>query len=156
MIFVTVGTTEFDGLVRAMDELAPSLGQPVVMQIGHGAYEPHQAQFFRFAGSLAPHLAQADLVVAHGGLGTTMEVLYLGKPLVSVSNPDRYDRHQEDLLGTMEGLGHLLWCRRLEGLGQAIAEAGQRTFVPYQPPPCTIHEVIGDHLRRWQEKEKSV
>ena len=146
MVFVTVGTTEFDALVRAMDDLAPRLGEPVVMQIGRGIYEPRHGEFFRFAPSLSSYYQSVDLVVAHGGLGTTTEVLSLGKRLVGVSNPDRYDRHQEDLLGAMDAAGHLLWCRDLADLGQAIAEARRRTFVRYEPPSCTIHEVIAEYL----------
>lgn len=147
MIFVTVGTTEFDALIQAMDALIPQLGGAVLMQIGHGTYEPRHGEFFRFAPSLRPYYERADLVVAHGGFGTTMEVLHLGKRLVSVSNPDRYDRHQEDLLGVLDEAGHLLWCRELDDLGRAIAEARQRDFVPYEPPPCRIHQVIADYLR---------
>ena len=37
MILVTVGTTNFDALVRRMDELAPELGEAVVCQIGGGS-----------------------------------------------------------------------------------------------------------------------
>ncbi|MBC7223470.1 MAG: hypothetical protein H5T59_04215 [Anaerolineae bacterium] len=147
MIFVTVGTTEFDALVRAMDAWAAGHDEPVVMQIGHGCYVPRHGEHFRFAPTLVPYYNQADLVVAHGGLGTTMEVLHLGKPLVSVSNPDRYDRHQEDLLEALDAAGHLLWCRDLARLPEAIAEARRRAFVPYAPPPCRIHEVIAAYLQ---------
>jgi|YNPNPStandDraft_1061719.scaffolds.fasta_scaffold138122_2 UDP-N-acetylglucosamine transferase subunit ALG13 len=147
MVFVTVGTTEFDALVQAMDAWAADHGERVVVQIGHGTYVPRHAEHFRFAPTLIPYYNEADLVVAHGGLGTTMEVLHLGKPLVSVSNPDRYDRHQEDLLEALEAAGHLLWCRDLQRLPEAIAEARGRAFTPYTPPPCRIHEVIAAYLR---------
>lgn len=148
MIFVTVGTTEFDALVQAMDAWAAGREEPVVMQIGHGTYVPRHAQHFRFAPTLGPYYEGADLVVAHGGLGTTMEVLHLGKPLVSVSNPDRYDRHQEELLEALDAAGNLLWCRDLARLSEAIAEARRRRFTPYVPPPCHIHEVIAAYLER--------
>jgi beta-1,4-N-acetylglucosaminyltransferase len=147
MIFVTVGTTEFDALVMAMDRLAPSLQEPVVMQIGNGQYEPQHGEFFRFAASLATYYEEADLVVAHGGFGTTMEVLYGHRPLVSVSNPDRYDGHQEDILAELARSGHLVWCQDMDRLGEAIAEARSTELAPYLPPPCTIHEVIEEFLR---------
>jgi len=146
MIFVTVGTTDFDALVITMDRLAPRLGEEVLIQIGHGRYEPRNAPFFRFAPSLIEYYQRADLVVAHGGLGTTMEVLSLGKPLVSVSNPDRYDGHQEDLLSALAQAGHLIWCRTVSEVERAIAEARQTRFTPYTRPECRIHEVIARHL----------
>ena len=149
MIFVTVGTTDFDALVRAMDELAPALGEEVVAQIGQGRYLPRRvSEYFRLAPSLAPYYERARLVVSHGGLATVMEVLRRGGRLVGVSNPDRYDRHQEDLLSYLDERGHLVWCRDLSRLKEAIAVAGERIPVPYAPPPCTIHLVIEAFLGR--------
>ena len=45
MIFVTVGTTDFDDLLRAMDALAPTLGEEVVAQTGRGPISPPSAGF---------------------------------------------------------------------------------------------------------------
>src|SRR4051812_4828817 len=95
MIFVTVGTGWFDGLVRGMDELAPTLTDEVVCQIGLGEYSPKNCQYFRFAESLDDYMRSARLVVGHGGLGTIMGAARLGKPFVGVSNPNRLDLHQE-------------------------------------------------------------
>lgn len=148
MIFVTVGTTDFDALVAEMDRIAPSLGEEVVAQIGRGRYEPANLRWFRTAPSLEPYYRQADLVVSHGGLGTVIEVASVGKPLVALSNPDRYDRHQDDLLGYMERQGHLLWCRDLARLEADVRRARTMAFRPYVAPPTRIHEVIREYLAR--------
>lgn len=148
MIFVTVGTTDFDALVEEMDRIAPSLGEEVVAQIGRGRYEPANLRWFRTAPSLEPYYRQADLVVSHGGLGTVIEVASMGKPLVALSNPDRYDRHQDDLLGYMERQGHLLWCRDLARLEADVRRARAMAFRPYVAPPTRIHEVIREYLAR--------
>lgn len=146
MIFVTVGSTDFDPLIERMDELAPDLDDEVVMQIGLGQYTPENGRCFRFAPSLDPYIAQADLIVGHGGLGTIVEALELGKRLVSVVNPTTYDRHQEHLLSLFEAQNHLIWCRKLGDLAQAIQQAQDAQFTPYNPPPCRIHEVIDAFL----------
>ena len=145
MIFVTVGTTEFDALVQAADQIAAT-GTDVVIQIGNGLVEPVHAQWFRFAPSLDAYYADADVVVTHGGLGTVSEVLQRGLPLVGVSNPDRYDRHQDQILQAMESAGHLVWCRDLAGLPEAVQRAASRSLVPYQPPPSRIGAVIREFL----------
>jgi len=145
-IFVAVGSTGFDALIRVVDNLVPSLQAQGIMQIGCGQYTPVNMPYFRFAPSLAPYYEQASLVIAHGGLGTTMEVLKRGLPLVSVSNPDRYDNHQEDLLSTMAAEGYLVWCRRLDDLKQAIKTAQTTPLRRYQPPRCEIHLVINGFL----------
>jgi len=146
MIFLTVGTTDFDELVRAMDELAPTLGEEVIAQTGRGDFIPTHMEHFRFAPSLEPYYARARLVVAHGGLGTAIEVLQRGLALIGVSNPDRYDRHQDDLLGRLSGDGHMVWCRSLAELPEAVRQASGRTFVPYVTPPCEIAARIRRYL----------
>ncbi|MCS6843709.1 MAG: hypothetical protein NZ528_05185 [Caldilineales bacterium] len=142
MIFVTVGTTDFDALVEAADRLAAALDEEVVIQIGHGSYEPRHARWFRFADSLAPYYDRASLVISHGGFGTVTEVLRRGLPLVGVSNPDRYDRHQDQILRAFEEGGHLVWCRNLAELPSAVERARRTALVPYCPPESRIHEVV--------------
>ncbi len=146
MIFVTVGSGDFDPLIRQMDRLAPQLDLPVVMQIGLGKYEPMHAEFFRFAPSLAPYYERADLVVAHGGVGVTLEVLTRHIPLVSVDNPDRPDHHQDDILSHLASQGYLLWCRDLTRLGVAIAQARTTTFPAFELPPLALHLVVAEFL----------
>jgi beta-1,4-N-acetylglucosaminyltransferase len=129
-----------------MDELALRLGDDVVMQVGLGEYVPKHARFFRFAQSLDDYYARADLIVAHGGLGTIVEVLERGKKLVCVVNPTTYDRHQEHLLGLFSAQNNLVWSKDLEQLEAAIQQARTTQLSPYQPPECHIHEIIAKYL----------
>ena len=146
-LFVTVGSTDFDPLVKAADSAVSQFdGLRGVMQIGHGEYEPKNLPFFRYATSLAPYYKKASLVIAHGGLGTTMEVLQRGIPLVSVSNDDRYDSHQDDLLEAMEADGYLTWCRELSLLDESVEEALSKRFKAYKTPDCSIHLEIRRYL----------
>lgn len=146
-LFVTVGSTDFDPLVREMDQLVPGLGiNEGIMQIGNGHYLPTNLPYFRFAPTLAPYYAQATLVVAHGGLAVTMEVLSHGLPLVSVSNADRYDQHQEELLSALADEGYLCWCQELDDLQTVIQEAQSKTLRRYTLPESNIHRVIDSYL----------
>ena len=151
MIFVTVGSTDFDALTKAVDDLCAPGGllasQEVEMQIGDGVYEPAYTRWFRFAPTLEPYFERADLVIAHGGLGTAVEAIGRGCRLLAVANPDRYDHHQEDLLSALAQDGYLLWRRDLHELESAVNTALTFEPEPYVCPPCTIHEVIADYLR---------
>ncbi len=146
MIFVTVGSTDFDALIARMDELAPHLGTEVVMQIGLGEYTPRRGSFFRFAPSLVSYYDEAEIIVGHGGLGTIVEALERGKKLICVVNPATYGRHQEHLLSIFAAQNYLLWCKDLEQLGDAIHRVQAMQFSRYQPPECHIHEVIAEYL----------
>ncbi|RME79801.1 MAG: hypothetical protein D6784_00135 [Chloroflexi bacterium] len=145
MIFVTVGTTDFSDLIRAVDALVPELGEEVVMQIGRGKYEPKNGEFFRLAPSLEPYYERASLVISHGGLGTVTEVMNRGLPLVAVEDPNQPDRHQTQLLQVWDEQKHLVWCRDLRRLPEAIEKA-RTTLVPYRKPECRIHLVIQEYL----------
>lgn len=139
MIFCTVGTTDFDPLVKAVDALAPELGEEVIFQIGQGLYEPQNGAWFRLRPTIDDLLAEALLIIGHGGFGTVIEVISLGKPFVSVPNPDRYDRHQEQILRRFAADGHLVACFDLNDLPAAIAQARSTQFRPYAPPETTLH-----------------
>jgi len=139
MIFCTVGTTDFDDLLRAVDALAPTLDEPVIFQIGQGLYEPQNGEWFRFIPDIAEYIQKASLVIAHGGFGTTVEVLYMGVPLVSVANPDRFDKHQEQILRRFGAEGYLIPCFDLANLPAAIQQARTTRLRPYQPPETTLH-----------------
>ncbi len=139
MIFCTVGTTDFDDLLREVDALAPDLDDPVVFQIGQGLYEPQNGQWFRFTPDLDEYIQNASLVIAHGGFGTTVEALYAGTPLVSVPNPDRFDKHQEQIIRQFAAEGYLIPCFDLADLPNAIEKARTTTLRPYQPPETTLH-----------------
>jgi len=146
VIFCTVGTTEFDDLVRAVDALAPELDEPVVFQIGRGFYEPKHGEWFRFRPDISDYIENASLVIAHGGFGTIIEVLYAGTPLVSVPNPDRFDKHQEQIIRRFGAEGYLAPCFHLDELPQAIDKARREPLRPYQPPETTLHLEIRDFL----------
>lgn len=148
MIFVTVGTSDFDQLVEAVDKLAPSLNHRVVMQIGNGKYIPKNCEYFRFAPTLDSYYDKADVVIAHGGLGTTIEVLLKGKKLISVENRACTDGHQAEILSAFAQEGHLIWCRDLDRLPSLLEQAPTAKLKPYTPPPCRIAEVVREFLKR--------
>jgi UDP-N-acetylglucosamine transferase subunit ALG13 len=146
VIFVAIGTTGFSELVRAMDGLSTSLSEDVVMQIGHSGYVPKHCEYFRFAPSLFPYYERASLVVSHGGLGIVTEVLNYGRPLVTVEDPDQPDRHQREILSEWEREGHLVWCKDMEQLPEAIKQAMSQEFRSYEVPECRIHTIIAEFL----------
>jgi beta-1,4-N-acetylglucosaminyltransferase len=147
MIFVATGTTGFDALAERMDQIAPTLDEPVIIQLGDGRYVPRQAEYFRFAPSLKPYYGEASLVIAHGGMGICLEVLDCGKPLIALDNPDRFDQHQQDVLRVLAAQNYLVWCQDLNELPEALERARHREFKRYVPPQCEVHIVIAGFLQ---------
>src|SRR4051794_31546743 len=86
VIFVTVGAQmPFDRLVQCVDRWAQSHDRhDVFAQIGSGSQRPG---YIRWAEFLNPsefrqHVAQANVVVAHAGMGSIITALELGKPIL--------------------------------------------------------------------------
>lgn len=80
-VFVTVGTTLFEDLIKKFDEeevlkaLKDAGYTKVIYQIGKGTYEPSnykkisnfEGEIFRYKPSLIDDLRKADLIVSHCG-----------------------------------------------------------------------------------------
>lgn len=99
MILVTVGMQlAFDRLIRAMDELAPSIDTPIVAQTGKGAY---QAVNIRTVESIAPTdfdsmIRQTQLIVAHAGIGTVLTAQKFRKPILLFPRRAALGEHRND------------------------------------------------------------
>lgn len=100
MIFVTVGTEfPFDRLIRAMDDWAADNPQdPVIAQIGTGAYEPRHMTWHRRMGraAFAELVTAAELIVAHAGIGSLVTAGEYGKPVVLLPRRARFGEQRND------------------------------------------------------------
>jgi beta-1,4-N-acetylglucosaminyltransferase len=117
LIFVTIGSgvkgakgLEFTRLIKKVDEIAPKLGEEVVMQIGSVTYEPQHASYFRYT-SYQENLAyfqKASLIIGHGGIGTILNALRFQKPIVIVPRRIQFgelsrDDHQVEIAQRLAG-----------------------------------------------------
>ncbi len=86
MIFLTVGAQmPFDRLVRAVDAWAARAGNgSIFAQIGRGGYRPAHLRHVEFLEPRAFRNAfnAATAIVAHAGMGTIINALELGKPIL--------------------------------------------------------------------------
>jgi beta-1,4-N-acetylglucosaminyltransferase len=98
MIFVTVGTSPFLRLVKAMDEIAKRIEERVIMQIGDTNYMPRNAEFFTFGeySKIRELHAKSKVVIAHVGVGSIMTSLEQGTPLIAVPRLKKYKELNDD------------------------------------------------------------
>lgn len=128
-VFVTVGTTSFDDLVRAVDSdevlldaLIDAGVERLAIQHGRGDYavvdrvhvrddgKHLEIRGFRFAPSLGTFIDAADYVVSHAGAGSVLEALRAEKRLLVVVNASLQDNHQMELGSAMEKQNYLYCC----------------------------------------------
>jgi UDP-N-acetylglucosamine transferase subunit ALG13 len=100
MIFVAVGTQlPFDRMVRTIDDWAGSHGQSDVFgQIGPSTYKPRHMEWREFiaAPEFRRRVAEAEVVIAHAGMGSIITALELGKPILVMPRRAALGEHRND------------------------------------------------------------
>ncbi len=147
MIFITVGTTEFDSLLRKIDKLVETkrISHEIIAQIGNGKYVPKHIKYFRFAKSLLPFFKKAKLIISHAGAATIFECLILKKQLIVIENPN-VRRAATWLLKELYDKNYIIWCNHIDQLLECIESANTIQLNNYRSPKCTISEKILDFL----------
>mmetsp|Transcript_33047 Transcript_33047/g.54570 ORF Transcript_33047/g.54570 Transcript_33047/m.54570 type:complete len:176 (-) Transcript_33047:34-561(-) len=141
-IFVTVGTTRFDLLIKAITQptalawMKSNGYTDLVIQYGKGEEPvlpenpPIRCQTYGFQSSLEKDMTEADLIISHAGAGTVMEALRLKKRLVVVINTLLMDNHQTELASAMAKRGHLFVVEKPVDLQQSEIWNDFDSFVP--------------------------
>lgn len=99
MIYVTVGTQlSFDRLVLSVDDWASRNDQSVFAQVG-----PSDEYFTHISSSkfVSPEeadrrISEAELIVAHAGMGTIIAATQYGKPLIIMPRQFKLSEHRND------------------------------------------------------------
>uniref|UniRef100_A0A0D6R8L8 Glycosyl transferase family 28 C-terminal domain-containing protein n=1 Tax=Araucaria cunninghamii TaxID=56994 RepID=A0A0D6R8L8_ARACU len=146
-VFVTVGTTSFDALVKAVDciqckaALARRGYTKLLIQLGRGTYFPVKSlgedgglkvDYFTFSPNIAGFLSSAALVISHAGSGSIFETLRVGRPLIVVVNEALMDNHQSELAEELAER-KFLYCAHPETLAQTIECMDIESLLPYPP-----------------------
>ncbi len=142
MIFVTVGTTAFDSLIKLIDEISIQIKEEIICQIADGKYIPKNCEYFRFKSSLEKEFKSADLVICHGGAGTLFSLMELNKKVIAVPNLERKDKHQTDLIDAVSEENYIISCYELPELKTKILDSAKASLKIYKNPECRIAEEI--------------
>ena len=150
MIYVTVGTMymDFPRLVRAMDGYASSSGERVVIQTGMGETLPEHCEHFDFKSrdDVLAIQGEARVIVCHAGIGSVIDALKLGKPLIVVPRLAKFGEHNNDhQLELAESVGQRGWGKvilDIDDLSDACADP-PGAYAGYAP---ARDELIG-HIR---------
>jgi beta-1,4-N-acetylglucosaminyltransferase len=164
-VLITVGTTHFDTLIQTLDSHADRFVSllrtkgfsRLVIQIGHGAHEPHQlcerwnletrvvgsASFIRFTPSLQALIDASSLVISHAGAGSILESLRAAKPVFVVVNETLMDNHQVELASALANQGVLMWTTVAKMLDDFEA-ANLADLKPFPQPDYDVFPSILD------------
>lgn len=128
-ILVTVGTTQFNGLIETIDNIAKTKkNYYVTFQIANGNYKPVNGEYFEFHNNINQYYSSSDLIITHAGAGSIYQLLKLNKKIIIVPNLERVDKHQLDIANYMDNNNYALVCYSLEKLENAIKKS--LDFIP--------------------------
>lgn len=152
MIFVTVGSDKgYPRLLHAVDRLKTDglIDEDVLLQIGRTPdFSSEMCKVVQF---LAPSdyeqcMRDASVVICHGGAGTMIQALNIGKLPVVMPRRKHYGEHVDD--HQLEGAqalaaeGRIILVHEPYELLTAIEEARTRTVLPQQHNPLRIVELV--------------
>ena len=138
MILVLLGTQDnsFHRLLDKIQELIDKkvIKEKVVVQAGRTKYESKDMEIF----SLMPQdklrdlMEKADLIITHGGVGSIVTSLKMGKKVIAVPRLSSFGEHVNDhqiqIVDSFDKQGFLIGVVELDELGKAIEKA--KTFKP--------------------------
>lgn len=121
MIFVTVGTQfGFDRMVTYVDQwLAQNPKINAFAQIAEGKYKPHYMPHNKYlkAEQYTAFFSQADVIVAHAGMGTILSALKQNKKLIVMPREYAQAEHRND-----HQKNAIPWLKTIQGLQLATGK----------------------------------
>ncbi len=156
--FVTVGNTihPFGRLLAAVEDLARRqlLPQPITVQHGNTPFNSKHCQTAKFLSLTAfmRHLADADLIICHGGAGTLIQTLQLHKLPVVVARSAQYqemiDDHQSQLVRALAEAKRIITATPSDLLDGIRAWRAATGSPPGPPTMGPLVRMIADELER--------
>lgn len=141
-IFVSVGNTQYNSLIKAIDELLPASEFDIIIQLAGGSYLPINHPFIRFTDNIAQYYADAEVIIAHAGAGTVFQLLEESRRMVVVPNHERLDAHQLDLAQYVNKNDFACVCYEFSKLKESIIEASTKQYKSYVSEPFFGYEFI--------------
>ena len=136
MIFVTVGTHEqpFNRLIKKIDELKKdgTIQDDVVIQTGFSTYEPKYCQWSKLIPyqQMVKNVADARIVITHGGPASFIMPLQIGKTPIVVPRQHQFNEHVNDhqvefARNVSKRMGTIIDVEDVETLGDIITNYDQ-------------------------------
>ena len=136
MVFVTVGTHEqqFNRLLKKIDELKRDsvIQDEVIMQTGFSTYEPKYCQWSKLIPyhQMVKNVADARIVITHGGPASFIMPLQIGKIPIVVPRQKQFEEHVNDhqlefARNVAERMGTIISVEDIETLGNIITNYDQ-------------------------------
>ena len=152
MIFVTLGTheLEFTRLLDYLEEM--DINEEVIIQAGNTKFESDKYKIVDF---LSPQefseiMNKCDLIICHGGVGSILSALRLGKKVITVPRLSKYNEHNDDhqieICKKFHKKGYIINCVNYDELENAINNYKNVIFTKYNFDNSQILSFILEYI----------
>lgn len=142
MILVALGTQdkEFERLPVEIERLIEigKITDKVIVQIGNTKFEPKlssdKIEIIKFTSQkeMEELIKNADLIITHGGVGTIIEGINLGKKIIAVPRLKKYKEHVNDhqlqIIENFDRKGYIIGTKEVEDIENALNRVDE--FIP--------------------------
>ncbi|MDE6893008.1 MAG: beta(1,3)galactosyltransferase EpsH [Lachnospiraceae bacterium] len=156
MIFVTVGSQkfQFNRLLEKTDQMVKDgiITEEVFMQTGASDYVPRHCRYQAFynCDEFSELMEKSDVVITHGGTGTIIKSVKMGKKTIVIPRLARYgehvDDHQLQLLERFREMNLVFACPDLSSLPDALSCIRNHRFSLYQSGTESLIASIDDFI----------
>ena len=153
MIFASLGTMDmpFVRMAEAVDHLAETIDEEVIVQTGYTPFEYRHARSFDFCtqSEMQAYIREAGILILQGGWGTINEAMNLKKRIVVMPRHDKTEHihDQFQLVRKLDALGCVIGVFDEKQLPQAVKKA--RSFEFQQLRKGNAEHIIVAKLHEW-------
>lgn len=141
MIFISVGTQKqsFRRLFHMVEESKLTQNQRIIAQTGYTEFMSTKIETIPFMSIelYKKYIADSDIVICHGGVGTIFDALYAGKKVLAVPRLSKFDEHvdnhQIEVCDELEKEGYILYLKEYDLFDDVMKKLLETDFKKYVP-----------------------
>jgi len=156
MILVLLGTQN-NSFHRLLDELEECFEQEiiqdhVIVQCGHTRFTSKYMELIDFipVDQFDELISQADLVITHGGVGSIINSIKIGKKVIAVPRLNQYNEHvnnhQVQIIKTFDEKGFIKGVFNIQDLPETLATINDFIPTPYTSNNEKMLQIISDYI----------
>ena len=158
MVLVMLGTQN-NSFHRLLEEVQKCIdkkiiNEEVIVQAGSTKFKSDDMKIFKLlpAEELNKYIEKASFVITHGGVGSIVTCLKMGKKVIAVPRYHKYGEHVNDhqlqIIETFDGQGFIKGIRKVEDLEETIKQLPE--FIPEKLESNTqnIINIINNYIQK--------
>lgn len=157
MVLVMLGTqnNSFHRLLEEVQKCIDNkvINEEVIVQAGATKFQSKDMKIFKLmpVEELTKYTEQANYVITHGGVGSIVTSLKMGKKIIAVPRLHKYGEHVNDhqtqIIETFDGQGFIMGVQNIEDLEKTIKNIPNFTPAKFTSNTKNIINIIDNFIQ---------